>query len=287
MSSITYFLPFSRFAPVQIVSWGHPETTGINTIDYFLSSTLFELDNTKKKYSEKLVCLSQFPSYYEPPQNLGLMKNRKDLKLPENVRLYGCPQTLFKLHPDFDAILAKILVRDPKGYIVLIGGKGKIKYWSEALKKRWTKSFSILNERVLFTKNLSLLEYISLCNCTDVLLDPFYFGGGNSILEAMMVGTPTVTMPGTYLRTNIATAAYKQMKISKPPIAQNSKEYIDLAIKLAQNSEKNRSLKKKLKIAANKYLYKNIKVLSKFEKFLEEAHLAAQNGTTLEDGCVF
>ena len=287
MSSITYFLPFSRFAPVQIVSWGHPETTGINTIDYFLSSTLFELDNTKKKYSEKLVCLSQFPSYYEPPQNLGLMKNRKDLKLPENVRLYGCPQTLFKLHPDFDAILAKILVRDPKGYIVLIGGKGKIKYWSEALKKRWTKSFSILNERVLFTKNLSLLEYISLCNCTDVLLDPFYFGGGNSILEAMMVGTPTVTMPGTYLRTNIATAAYKQMKISKPPIAQSPKEYIDLAIKLAQDNRKNRSLRKKLKTQANKYLYKNLKVLNKFEKFLKEAHRAAQKGNKLKDGCVF
>ena len=41
MSPTTYFLAFSRFAPVQIVSWGHPETTGIDTIDYFLSSTLF------------------------------------------------------------------------------------------------------------------------------------------------------------------------------------------------------------------------------------------------------
>ena len=54
MSPTTYFLAFSRLAPVQIVSWGHPETTGINTIDYFLSSTLFEPGNTKKKYSERL-----------------------------------------------------------------------------------------------------------------------------------------------------------------------------------------------------------------------------------------
>ena len=286
MSPITYFLPFSRFAPVQIASFGHPETTGINTIDYFLSSTLFE-PNKKKKYSERLICLSQFPSYYEPPRNLGLMKNRKDLKLPENVRLYGCLQTLFKLHPDFDAILAKILVRDPNGYIVLIGGKGKIKYWLEALKKRWAKNFSVLNERVLFTKNLSLLEFISLCNCMNVLLDPLYFGGGNTILEAMTVGTPTVTLPDTYLRTNVAKAVYKQMKISEPPIAQSSKEYIDLAIKLAQDSKENYSLRKKLKIAANKYLYKNSKVLDEFEKFLEEAHLAAQKGNKLKDGCVF
>ena len=121
----------------------------------------------------------------------------------------------------------------------------------------------------------------------DVLLDPLHFGGGNSVLEAMMVGTPTVTMPDTYLRTNVAAAAYKQMKISKPPIAQSPKEYIDLAIKLAQDNQKNRSLRKKLKTEANKYLYKNSKVLSEFEKFLEEANLAAQQGNKLKDGYVF
>ena len=42
MSPTTYFLAFSRLAPVQIASWGHTETTGIDTIDYFLSTTLFE-----------------------------------------------------------------------------------------------------------------------------------------------------------------------------------------------------------------------------------------------------
>ena len=119
MSSTTYFLAFSRLAPVQIVSWGHPETTGISTIDYFLSSSLFEI-NRKKKYSERLICLNEFPLYYEPPKNIGIMKNRLELKLPENVRLYGCPQSLFKLHPDFDATLSKILDNDKKGYIVLI-----------------------------------------------------------------------------------------------------------------------------------------------------------------------
>jgi predicted O-linked N-acetylglucosamine transferase (SPINDLY family) len=103
----------------------------------------------------------------------------------------------------------------------------------------------------------------------------------------MTVGTPTITMPGAHLRTNVATAVYKQMKIQEPPIAQSSKEYIDLAIKIAQDNEKNRSLRKKLKIAANKYLYKNLKVLREFEKFLEAANLAAKKGNKLKDGCVF
>ena len=284
MSPITYFLAFARLAPVQIVSWGHPETTGINTIDYFLSSTLLEPNNAKRKYSERLICLSQFPLYYEPPQNLGPLKNRKDLKLPENIRLYGCPQSLFKFHPDFDLILAEILFRDPESCIVLIGGEGKKKYWSEILKKRWSKSFSILNKKVLFTNALSLLEFISLCKCVDVLLDPLHFGGGNSFLEAMLVGTPTITMPGTHLKTNITAAAYKQMKILNPPIVQSSKEYVNLAVKLAQNDKKNLSLREESKIAANKYLYNNLKALKEFEQFLEEAHTTAQSGNKLKDG---
>ena len=38
MDQTTYSLAFSRLAPVQCTTWGHPETTGIATIDYFVSS---------------------------------------------------------------------------------------------------------------------------------------------------------------------------------------------------------------------------------------------------------
>ena len=287
MSPITYFLAFSRLAPVQITSWGHSETTGIDTIDYFLSSTLFEKDNANKKYSERLICLSQFPSFYKPPQDSSSLKNRSELKLPEGARLYGCPQSLYKIHPDFDPILAEILNRDTEGYIIFIGNEGKDKFWSETLKKRWSKNFPILNKKVLFTKRLSLLEFLSLSNCVDVLLVPLHFGAGNSSLEAMVFGTPSITLPEQHLRTNITAAIYKQMKITNPPIVQNTEEYIDLAIKLAKDSKKNNSLREKTKKAANKYLYNNKKVLKEFEKFLRSAHKAAQQGKKLRNGCIF
>ena len=270
MSPITYFLAYARLAPIQITSWGQTETTGIDTIDYFLSSDNFEKNNSNNKYSEKLVNISQIPTYFEPPQNIGALKNRSELNLPKNGNLYGCPQSLFKLHPDFDFVLSEILKKDDNGYIVLIGNEGKGKFWAEILKERWSKKFPILNKKVIFTKKLSLLEFFSLSSCVDVLLIPTHFGGGNTSLEAMMFGTPSITMSGDYLRTNITSAIYKQMKITNPPIAKNIKEYIELAIKYGKNTKENKLLREKSKKSANKYLFKSNKALKEFEKLLED-----------------
>ena len=286
MSPTTYFLAFSRFAPVQIVSWGHPETTGIDTIDYFLSSSLFETNISKKNYSEKLICLSTFPIYYEPPENIKLAKNRFDLNLPLKANLYACPQSLFKLHPDFDLILAKILEKDPNGYIIFIGGPGIIKYWIKTLKKRWSNTFPIINNRSIFINRLSIEEFICLCKCVDVLLDPVHFGGGNSFLEAMLVGTPVITKPGSHLRANITSAGYKQMNISNAPIVYTSEEYVNLSINLAKNKNKNLKLRKDSVKAAKNYLFKNNFALIQFEKFLEKAHFEAKSGSKIKDGYV-
>ena len=284
MSSVTYFLAFSRIAPVQIASIGHPETTGIDTIDYFLSSVDLETSAAQQKYTEKLILLENLPLYYEPPRNFGKLKSRKELKLPEDASLYVCPQSLFKLHPDFDGILERILIKDNKGYIVFIGGTGKYKYWSDVLKKRWSKKFSALKTRVLFLNRMSFLEFLSLCNCSNVMLDPVHFGGGNSVLETMLFGTPTITMPGEYLRGNVATAIYKQMKIKNPPIAKNPEEYANLAVELANNKTKNSQLREESKIAANKFLYKNSKALEECERFLQEVYDTEKKGNKIGSG---
>ena len=71
MDPITYFLAFARLAKVQCVSWGHPVTTGLTTIDYFVSHQLLEEEDpvaAQSHYSEKLILLSQPPTYLYPFQ---------------------------------------------------------------------------------------------------------------------------------------------------------------------------------------------------------------------------
>ena len=70
METTSYFLAFARLAPVQCVSFGHPNTTGIPAMDYFISNDLFEPQDAAEHYSERLVQLRDLPTlayYYKPP----------------------------------------------------------------------------------------------------------------------------------------------------------------------------------------------------------------------------
>jgi predicted O-linked N-acetylglucosamine transferase (SPINDLY family) len=56
-----------RLAPVQCVTWGHPITSGLPTIDYFISSELMEPAEGDNHYSEKLIRLSNLGIAYPKP----------------------------------------------------------------------------------------------------------------------------------------------------------------------------------------------------------------------------
>jgi predicted O-linked N-acetylglucosamine transferase (SPINDLY family) len=62
MDPVTYFLAFARLAPVQCTTLGHPVTTGIPTLDYFISGADLEPTDVDGHYTEKLVRLGSFPT---------------------------------------------------------------------------------------------------------------------------------------------------------------------------------------------------------------------------------
>jgi predicted O-linked N-acetylglucosamine transferase (SPINDLY family) len=53
-----------RLAPVQCTAWGHPVTSGLPTIDYYLSSELMEPENAQEHYTETLIRLPNLAIAY-------------------------------------------------------------------------------------------------------------------------------------------------------------------------------------------------------------------------------
>ncbi len=263
MSTDLFYLSYLRLADKQVVSWGHPDTTGNENIDYFLSSKLFEekKDSSKKNYSEKLVLFNNIPSYFNYPK--FVKKNRNFIN-----NIYSCPQSIYKFHPDFDEILIKILKKDKKSRIILVKDRFSI---YKKLKKRIALKDPINSSRIFFLNRGDKNFFISLCSISSVLLDPLYFGSGTTFFESMVVGTPTVTLPKKLLRSRMVKGAYDQMKVdTNLTVAKNVDDYVDKSIYLASNKKINLELREILRIKAKKNLFENKKVIDEFNDFFKK-----------------
>ncbi len=275
MDNLTYFLAFARLAPVQCVTWGHPMTTGIRNLDYFISTRDLEIETGDEHYSEQLVRLNSMLTSYYPPQLPPLLKTRRDFGLEENCHLYLCPQNLFKFHPDFDPILAEILVGDSEGQIVLVAGH--YQYWTEQLKKRFSQTLpQKLIDRIHVLPRQNFTDYLNLIAIADVMLDTLHFGGGNTTYEALAIGTPIVTLPSSFLRGRTTYTCYQKMRI-RDCIAENPLHYVEIALRLGTNRTYREQIKTQI-LAAHSVLYEDMAVVHELEQFLLSASKKANLG---------
>jgi protein O-GlcNAc transferase len=269
MEPVSYFLAFARLAPVQCVSFGHPNTTGIPTIDYFISNDLFEPADADEHYSEALVRLHDLPTlaYYHEPSLTASPASAESFGLPPGSALYVCPQTLFKIHPDFDPILRGILERDPRGIVVLIAGQ--FQDFTERLRARFAQTLCGLEQRVRFLPFMAFDRFMQLLALADVVLDTLHFNGMNSSLQAFAAGAPVVTLPGRFQRGRHTQAMYRKMAILDC-IARDAQDYIDIAVRIGTDTGYARTLRQRI-LTRKHVLFEDPCVLREFERFFLEA----------------
>jgi predicted O-linked N-acetylglucosamine transferase (SPINDLY family) len=268
MDPMSYFLAFSRLARVQCVSWGHPVTTGLPNMDYFLSSQYFEPEDGQDHYSEKLVRLETLLSYYDPPPQAETAKySREPYGFKDDEHLYGCLQSLFKFHPDFDAVIGEILRRDPKGRLVLL--EGLHPNWQNLLLERFQRTLPDVLDRITFLPRMSRQQLMNLMGLCEVLLDTFHFGGGNTAYEAFEMGTPTVTWPGAHMRARCTAGMYQVMGFMDP-VASDWQDYVEKALRIGTDAEYRESVRQKIR-ENNHKLFRDPNVVAEYEAFFRRA----------------
>jgi protein O-GlcNAc transferase len=236
MDNTSFLLAAMRLAPVQCSGWGHPVTSGHENIDYYFSSAAMEPDNAERYYSEKLILIDGLGTYYSKPV-LPTPARRTDFALPEGKTLYLCPQSLFKIHPDNDALLANILERDPDGVIVLFAGRHPnitnafFSRLAQALRARGLEP----QGRGIILPSMAHDDYLRVSMLCDVMLDTLHWSGGNTTLDALACGLPVVTLPGKFMRGRQSYGMLKCMELDEL-IAIDQDDYIEIAIKIGTDS---------------------------------------------------
>jgi len=262
-----YILPFFNLARVQCASYMFPVTTGIPTVDYFVSSALWETGDADTQYREKLVRLETLPIYFYHPKHVVGKKTRADFGFPEDAHLYSCPQTLYKIHPAFDSILADILDADPLGLLVLL--QSGFAEQDAFLMKRLQKHIPNADTRICMLPKQSTSDFMDLLSLSDVMLDPIHYGGGITTYEALALGTPVVTLPSEFLRGRISCGIYKKMGMTDC-IVSTPETYAATAIKLGTDPDYRESIRSRI-LSANHELYEDMGAVEAFEAFLTSA----------------
>lgn len=256
-------LSFSRFAPVQATTWGHPGTGGRASIDYWISCEDWELEGNERLYTEELVRLPLPLFVYDRPDIPKRMKSRAEFGLREEVRLYGCLQSMFKLHPDFDGILAEVLDRDPQGRLVFVDFKQGIR--RQQLERRLSRVLDV--NRIDFLPTIPNRDYLAAVSCCEVMLDPIHFGGANTSLEAFACGKPVVTLRGDQMRNRVTGGFYRQMGY-ETLVAGTHQEYVQLALRLAQDRSFAQETSQEI-LARKDVLFENLAPVHPFEAFVQ------------------
>jgi CRISPR-associated protein Csy1 len=241
-------------AKLQCVSSGIPITTGISTIDYYLSCRSFEPEQAQQNYSEKLVSLPNPPWQVEVPALSTPLLNRADLGLPPDKTLYLFPHTLFRLDPDLDPIVAALLSADPQAVLVLL--RYRETRLHEDLQKRLGKILSATDlERICFLPWLPQPQFLQLLNLADLALDGLYLGGGLVSYQCFAQGLPIIHLPTDQLRCRVAAGLYNMAGLSEW-IAQDKADYLHKALQLGQDPALRSQLKSQIR-AARPLIFEN------------------------------
>lgn len=272
MDPLSLKLASLRLAPVQCVSWGHPTTSGLPTIDYYLSSDLMEPHGAEEHYSEKLIRLPNLSAFIMPVELMHTNETRDTLHLRSDAVVYHCCQSLFKYLPQYDEVFPRIALETGNCQF-LFSSYPKSNLPTEQFRARIGNAFRKFNlnadEFVVMLPFLDVNKYNALYHIADIFLDPIGWSGCNSALEAISCNLPIVTLPGAFMRSRDCFAILALMHVQET-IASSLDEYVRIAVKLGKDPTWRRYISDK--ISANKDLiYYDTKCITALEQFFEDA----------------
>ncbi len=236
MDAATCALAALRLAPLQVAGWGHPVTTGLTSIDLFVSGELLEGAGAERHYREKLVrlpgtgvCTDLAPVQSQPWDGPA--------RQADCVRFALCQQPI-KFDPADDVLLTRIAKAVGPSEFWLAAPK-KL-YWATArLHNRLAAAFRAAgldpDAHLRVIPWLSREQFAGFLDDMDVFLDCPAFSGYTTAWQAAHRGIPIVTLEGEFLRQRLAAGLLRQIGMTDG-IAASAEQYVQIAAHGAQES---------------------------------------------------
>jgi predicted O-linked N-acetylglucosamine transferase (SPINDLY family) len=279
---LTVKLASLRLAPIQAATWGHPETSGLPTIDLYFSAEAFEPpDAAWKNYCEKLVVLPNLSVYVEPLALPNADPELESLNVPLDQALVLCPGQPFKYAPQYDDVWPRIAKGLHKKGLLRKRNSARLVFFrsdhdtvDRILEKRLRVAFA--RNGVDFDTHVSIVPFLDharffgLMRRSLLMLDTLGFSGFNTALQGIECELPVLAFEGDFMRGRLASGILRELEMPEL-IATGAEEFVRKATMLINRPDELAALRSRI-IERRDRLFRNLAPVRGLERsLLEEA----------------
>ena len=220
-----------RPAPLQVSWLGYFNTTGLATMDYFISDPWSSPPGQDRYYVEQLLRLPHTRFCYQAPEYMPAVS-----ALPAPSKGYvtfGCLNNLSKVNEKVLALWSEVLRAVP-GARLMLQTAALDDLPNRSRFRELCAQLGIAPDR-LEMRGFAPFEQVSASYAEiDIALDPFPFCGGMTSLEALWLGVPVITLPAETIASR--QSASMLMNLGLPQlIAEDAAQYVGRAVELARD----------------------------------------------------
>ena len=229
-----------RAAPVQITYLGYPTSTGLTEMDYRLTDYYTEpIGLTEHLNTERLLRLPDCFCSYRPHENSPAPITTSPI-LSLGHFTFGCFNNYSKINEAVIALWAKILLRVPTAKLLLEAEIFSDPWVIDEVEAKFAQ-YEIGSNQLKLMKRLPENKYL-LYNQVDLALDPFPCNGGTTSFDSLWMGVPFVTLAGNMFASRMGVSLLSTIGLTEL-IAYSTEEYMEIAVGLAQNTDRLISLR--------------------------------------------
>ena len=253
---------YNKIAPLQVNFLGYPGTAGHNNMDYIVADQFVIKKEYQKNFLEKIIYL---PHCYQPSNKIINISekffSKKKFNLPEDRFIFCCFNNSYKINPFIFNIWVKILKKVKKSVLWILASNSD---FENNLLNEFKKN-NVDSNRIIFCRFANLDEHLERFKYADLFLDTFPYCAHTTANECLQQDLPLLALCGESFASRVSGSLLNAINV-KELITYNSEEYINTAIRLAENADELKKIK--IKIMANK------KILSDVETYTDNLEKA-------------
>jgi protein O-GlcNAc transferase len=195
-------------ADIQISYIGYPYTTGLTEMDYRITDTICDNEDSQKHYTEKLLYLKDCFLCYNPVVTLPKILPKRNKKFT-----IGCFNRLNKISESMILLINDILNMYPDVYFIF---KTKA-LLNNSVKGKFLQNFKCIDRINILECGILHTDHLSQYNYIDISLDTFPYSGTTTSCESLVMGVPVLSLYDTvnyFHASNVTVSILKNSNLS-------------------------------------------------------------------------